>query len=164
MPLCQAFFILLCFLWNVNKKRLQKILQPKKGKRRCEAAFLKDTSNYFSLLNLKSLIERFGSLRYLWGGELEKFIKYIKVEMNTICDTDTFMSSVSNNLLCTHCLDNFMKNNQYYGDTNCQKQGPLNFIRVMKPLRKTFQLEKCCRVLLSRCQTVVRIYMFEMKK
>jgi hypothetical protein len=47
----------------------------KKGKRRCEAAFFKNTSNYFSLLNLKSLIERFGSLRNLWEGEQKKIIK-----------------------------------------------------------------------------------------
>jgi hypothetical protein len=66
----------------------------KKGKRRCEAAFFKDTSNYFSLLNLKSLIERFGSLRNLLEGEWEKFIKYIKAEINTICDTKTFMTGV----------------------------------------------------------------------
>jgi hypothetical protein len=104
-------FILLCLLWDVNKKSYQKLFSQK-GKRRCEAAFFKDTSNYFSLLNLKSLIERFGSLRNLWGREWEKFIKYVKAEMNTICDTETFMSSVLNNLLCTHCLDNSMKNNQ----------------------------------------------------
>jgi hypothetical protein len=95
--------------------------QHKKGKRRCEAAFFKDISNYFSLLNLKSLIERFGSLRNLWEGEQEKFIKYVNAEMNTICDTETFMSSVLNNLLCMHCLDNFMENNQFYEDTKIVK-------------------------------------------
>ncbi len=41
--------------------------------------------------------------------------------MNTICDTETFMSGVLNNLLCTHCLGNFMKNNQYYEDTKLLK-------------------------------------------
>jgi hypothetical protein len=59
----------------------------KKGKNRGESAFFNDTSNYFSLLNLKSLIERFGPLRNLLEGEREKFIKYVKAEMNTICDT-----------------------------------------------------------------------------
>jgi hypothetical protein len=84
----------------------------KKGERRCEAAFFKDTSNYFSLLNLKSLIERF---------------KYVKAEMNTICDTETFMSGVLNNLLCTYCLDNFMRNNQYYEDTKLSKTRDFKF-------------------------------------
>jgi hypothetical protein len=74
----------LCFLWDVNKKSYQNFFSQKREKR-CEAAFFKDTSNYFSLLNLKSLIERFGSLRNLGEGEREKFIKYIKAEMNTIC-------------------------------------------------------------------------------
>jgi hypothetical protein len=63
----------------------------------------------------------FGSLRNLWEGEREKFITYVKVKMNTICDTEISMSSVLNNLLCTHCLDNFMKNNQYYENTKSLK-------------------------------------------
>jgi hypothetical protein len=57
------------------KKKVTKKFSAKIGKRRCEAAFFKDTSNYFGLLNLKSLIKRFGSLRNLWEGEQEKFIK-----------------------------------------------------------------------------------------
>jgi hypothetical protein len=70
-------------LWDINKKVTTNSSAPK-VKRRCEAAFFKDTSNYFSLLNLKSLIEKFGSLRNLWEGEQEKDIKYVKAEMNTI--------------------------------------------------------------------------------
>jgi hypothetical protein len=50
-----------------------------------------------------------------------KIIKYVKAEMNTICDTETFMFGVLNNLLGMHCLDNFMKNNQYYEDTKSSK-------------------------------------------
>jgi hypothetical protein len=74
-------FILLCLQWDV-KKKVTENSSAKKGKRRCEAAFFKDTLNYFSLLNLKSLIERFGSLRKLWEGKQEKIIKYVKAEMN----------------------------------------------------------------------------------
>ncbi len=107
--LCQAFYPLV-FAMGCRQKELPKILQSKKGKRRCEAAFVKDTSNYFSLHNLKSLIERFGSVRNLWEGEWEKNIKYVKnvkMDMNTKCDTETFMSGVLNNLLCMHCLKKF---------------------------------------------------------
>jgi hypothetical protein len=50
-------------------------------------------------LNLRSLIERFGLPRILWEGEREKFIKYVKAEMNTIQDTEKYMSGVLNNLL-----------------------------------------------------------------
>jgi hypothetical protein len=56
----------------MSTKKNTKHHSYKKGKNRGEAAFYKDTSNYFSLLNLKSLIERFGPLRNLWEGEREK--------------------------------------------------------------------------------------------
>ncbi len=48
------------------------------------------------------------------GGRKGNFIKYVKAEMNTICDTNIYMPCVLNSLLCTHCLNNFMKNNQHY--------------------------------------------------
>jgi hypothetical protein len=103
----------------------------KKGKNRSKAAFFKDTSNYFSLLNLKYLIERFGPLRNLWEGGREKFIKYVKVEMNTICDNETYMPCVLNSLLCTHCLNNFMKDIQHYQEPKMSKMRDLSFIRVV---------------------------------
>jgi hypothetical protein len=40
-----------------QQKKLPKILQPKKGKRRCEAAFFNNTSNYCSLLNLNNIMK-----------------------------------------------------------------------------------------------------------
>jgi hypothetical protein len=100
-----------------------KPIYPKnlKDKKRGEPAFFRDTSNYFSLLNLSSLIERFGSIRNLWEGEREKFIKYVKAEMNTIYDTETYMTGVLNSLLRTHCLHSFMKDNQHYQGKKCQK-------------------------------------------
>jgi hypothetical protein len=78
-------------------------------------------SNYFSLLNLRSLIERFASPRILWEGEREKFIKYIKAEMNTIQDTEKYMSGVLNNLFQTHCLNNFMKENHFFQESSVSK-------------------------------------------
>ncbi len=134
-------FILLCLLWDVNRK-ITKKSSAKKVKRRCEAAFFKDTSDYFSLLNLKSLIEKFGSLRNLWEGEQEKFIKYIKAQMNTICDTEIFMSGVLNNLLCMHCLDNFMKNNQYYEDTKLSKMKDFKLYKSPEAFEEDFSTGK----------------------
>ncbi len=107
-------FLLSCVCYGISTKKNTKHHSYKKGKNRGKAAFFKDTSNYFSLLNLRSLIERFGPLRNLWEGEREKFIKYVKAEMNTICYTDTYMPCVLNSLLRRHCLNNFMKNNQHY--------------------------------------------------
>ncbi len=107
----------------MSTKKIPKTIHTKKEKRG-KAAFFKDTSNYFSLLNLKSLIERFGPLRNLWEVERGKFIKYVKVEMNTICDTETCMPCVLNSLLHMHCLNNFMKDNQHYQEPkNVKNEG-----------------------------------------
>ncbi len=57
-----GIFYSLVFAMECQQKKVTKKSSAKKGKRRCKGAFFKDTSNYFSLLNLKSLIERFGSL------------------------------------------------------------------------------------------------------
>ena len=110
-------FLSSCVTYGMSTKTTTETHISKKSKRqkkRGEPAFFRDTSNYFSLLNLKSLIERFGSIRNLWEGEREKFIKYVKAEMNTIYDTETYMTGVLNSLLRTHCLHSFMKDNQYY--------------------------------------------------
>ena len=122
----------------MSTKKITKNSSAKKGKRRCKAAFFKDTSNYFSLLNLKSLIERSGSLRNLWEGEQEKFIKYVNAEMNTICDTETFMSSVFNNLFHMHWLDNFTKNNQYYENTKLSKTRDFKLYKSPEAFEKDF--------------------------
>jgi hypothetical protein len=52
-----------------NKKREEKA--------RC-SSFFKRNFKLFRLLNLKSLIDRFGSPRNLGEGEREKIIKYIQ--------------------------------------------------------------------------------------
>jgi hypothetical protein len=86
-----------------------------KGKSKGKAAFFEDTSNYFSLLNFKNLIDRFSSIRLLWEGEREKFIKYVKKEMNTICNTDTYMPHVTNK------LNEYLKTNQLHVDRDPSK-------------------------------------------
>ncbi len=149
--------------YGISTKKNTKYHSHTKEKRGKEA-FFKDTSNYFSLLNLMFLIERFGSLRNLWEGEREKIIKYIKVDMNTMCDTETYMPCVLNYLLCTHCLNNIVKDNQHYQEPKMSKMRLLNFIQVVMHFMKTFQLGKCCRMSLSSHQNVMRGYMFAMKK
>jgi hypothetical protein len=91
---------------------------------------------------LKSLIERFGSLRNLWEGEREKFIKYVKAEINTICDIETFMSGVLNNLFHTHCLDNFTKNNQYYEGTKLSKMRDFKLYKSHEAFEEDFSTGK----------------------
>ncbi len=158
-----CLFILLCLLWDVNKK-VTKNSSAKKGKRRCEAAFFKDTSN-FSVCStwspwLKGLVlsETCGKEKGKNSSSTlrQRWIEYVSLKPSCpVCWIVFFLCTVWT--ISWRSINN-MKTK------NCQKQGTLNFIRVMTPLRKTFHLEKCCWVLLSRCQTMKRMYMFAMKK
>jgi hypothetical protein len=87
---CVRLFLSACICYGEATIKIVSAT-TKKRKSIGKAAFFEDTSNYFSLLNLKTLIERFGSVQNLWEGEREKFIKYVKREMNTIFDTETYM-------------------------------------------------------------------------
>ncbi len=62
--------------------------------------------------------------------------------MNAICDTETFMSNVLNNLLCMHCLDNFMKNNQYYEDTKLPKTRDFKLYKNREAFEEDFSTGK----------------------
>ena len=73
------------------------------------------------------MIERFGSPRILWEGEREKFIKYVKAEMNTIQDTEKYMSGVLNN---------------FFRKPQSPKLGNLRFIAIAKNLSTTLLLKK----------------------
>ncbi len=128
-------------LWDVNLKKYR-IPFTQKREKRGKAAFFNDTSNYFNLLNLKSLIERFGSLRNLWEGEREKFIKYVKAEMNTICDTEIYMPCILNSLLCMHCLNNFMKDNQHYQEPEMSKMRDFKLYKSRDALHEVFSTGK----------------------
>ena len=81
------------------------------GNKEC---FFEGTSNYFSLLNLKDLVSYFGSIRMLWEGEREKYIKYVKGVLTRIQKTDTYLQNQLQKLLSNHCLDHLMVGNQYY--------------------------------------------------
>jgi hypothetical protein len=65
-----GYFYPLVFPMGCQLKKNQ-IPFTQKREKRGKAAFFKDTSKYFSLLNLKSFIERFASLRNLFEGERE---------------------------------------------------------------------------------------------
>jgi hypothetical protein len=117
-----------------------------------EAVFFKDTSNYFSLLNLRSLIERFGSPRILWEGEREIFFKYVKAEMNTIQDTEKYMSGVLNNLLRTHCLNNFMKENQFFQESSVSKTREFKVYSNCKEFINNFATGKIHSAVLIKLQ------------
>jgi hypothetical protein len=81
-------------------------------------------------------------LRNLWEGEREKFIKYVKAEMNTICDTETYMPCVLNSLLCMHCLNNFMKDNQHYQEPKMSKMRDFKLYKSRDALHEAFSTGK----------------------
>jgi hypothetical protein len=64
------------------------------------------------------------------------------MEMNTICDTETFMYGVLNVLLCTHCLDNFMKYNQYYEDIKSSKTRDFKLYKSREAFVENFSTGK----------------------
>jgi hypothetical protein len=133
-------FLSSCVCYGMSTKNT-KYHSHKKGKRG-KAAFFKDTSNYFSLLNLKSLIERFGSLRNFREEKGKKIIKFIKAEMNTICDTETYMPCVLNSLLCMHCLNNFMKDNQHNQEPKMSKMRDFKLYKSRDALNEDFKTGK----------------------
>ena len=135
---CVRLFLSACV--HYGETTIKKISKGvRKGRNKGEAAFFQDTSNYFSLLNLKQLIERFGSIRLLWEGEREKFIKYIKKEMTTICNTETYMPGVLNKFLCNHKMDEFLKQNQLYDEVKYSKTRNFRVYKNFNDLNHNFR-------------------------
>jgi hypothetical protein len=58
--------------------------------------------------------------------------------MNTICDTETYMPCVLNKLLHTHCLKNFMKDNQHYQEPKMSKMRDFKLYKSRDALNKDF--------------------------
>jgi hypothetical protein len=70
--------------------------------------------------------------------------------MNTICDTETFMSSVFNNLFHMHWLDNFTKNNQYYENTKLSKTSDFKLYKSCKAFMEDFLTRKMLSVVIVK--------------
>lgn len=79
-----------------------------------DICYFEKTSNYFSLLNLKDLVLRFGHMRKLWEGEREKYIKFVKKVLQSMQNSDTYLTNTLQKLLQTHCLDQFMEDNMHH--------------------------------------------------
>ena len=93
----------------------QKINSSSKSKKKSKdmECFFFDTSNYYSLLNLKDLIDHHGDMRKIWEGEREKYIKYVKRVLLSMQNNDTYLTNTLQNLLKSQCLDQFMDDNMY---------------------------------------------------
>ncbi len=147
-------FLSSCVCYGMSTKKNTEYHLHKKREKRGKAAFFKDTSSYFSLLNLKSLIERFGSLRNLWEKERKKIIKYIKAVMNAICDTETYMPCVLNSLLCMHCLKNFMEDNQHYQEPKMSKMRDFKLYKSHDAFNEDFSTGKILVSVIVKLQRV----------
>ena len=135
---CVRLFLSACVQYGETTiKKISKGVR--RGKNKGEAAFFQDTSNYFSLLNLKQLIERFGSMRVLWEGEREKFIKFVKKEMNTICNTETYMPGVLNKFLCNNKMHDFLQQNQLHEDLKYFKTRNFRVYKNYNDLNNNFR-------------------------
>ena len=73
--------------------------------------FYQTKSNYYSLLNCKEIIERYGSLRYLWEGGDEKFIQMIKREISSMRYDVSYLKVLLEKLLSTSVLESLNFNN-----------------------------------------------------
>ncbi len=61
-----------------------------------------------------------------------------QVEMITICDTEAYMPYVLNILLCTHCLNNFMRDNQHYQEPKMSKMRDFKLYKSRDALNEDF--------------------------
>ena len=98
-------------------------------------AFYESKSNYFSLLNCKEMMEKYGSLLYLHEGEDEKFIQKVKQEISNMRYNTSHLTVLLQKLLATATMEHLNKNNPMSIQTTYSR---LSNFRVYRPD------QKCC--------------------
>lgn len=104
------------------------------GKNSDKAPFFIESPNYHSLLNCFEMLNKFGSLRYLWEGLDEKFIKYIKHEISILRRDTSHLKLLLKKFFRTSVLRDFNMNNplqyveKYYKRTNFKVYKRINNI------------------------------------
>jgi hypothetical protein len=93
--------------------------------------FYENCTNFFSLLNCKELIEMFGSLRYLWEGDDEHFIKYIKAELATLRHSTTSLKNLLQKVLCSLVLNDLNESNPLREGTVYSRTGDFKVYRKL---------------------------------
>jgi hypothetical protein len=82
-------------------------------KTKAKKSFYESTSNFFSLLNCKKLIDVFGSLRYLWEGLDERFIQLLKREIKTLRHNTRSLKNLLEKMLITKVLNELNRDNPH---------------------------------------------------
>ncbi len=72
--------------------------------------------------------------------------------MNTIQDTEKYMSGVLNNLLWTHCLNNFMKENHFFQEASVSKTREFKVYSNRKEFLDNFATGKILSAVLIKLQ------------
>ncbi len=72
--------------------------------------------------------------------------------MNTIHDTEKYMSGVLNNLLRMHCLNNFMKENQFFQEASVSKTREFKVYSNHKEFINNFATGKILSAVLIKLQ------------
>ena len=75
------------------------------------SVFFMKTPNFYSILNVKRLVEMFGSLRYIYEGDDEKFIKNIKREISVIQHNTSHLKVIMEKMLRTRVLNDLNRDN-----------------------------------------------------
>lgn len=91
----------------------EKSKKPVRGNKNKEM-FFDGTANYLSMLNFLELIQRHGSARALWEGEREKYIKFVKRQMESL--QESYLKRILTKILESHCLQDLMEGNVYTDD------------------------------------------------
>ena len=79
--------------------------------------FFIKTPNFYSILNIKELVEKFGSIRYLWEGDDEKFIKFIKREISAMFHNTAYLKVIMEKILRTRVLEDLNKDNPLHKES-----------------------------------------------
>ena len=118
---------------TTTKKKATK--ENKKGNKNKEVYF-GQTTNYYSLLNLAQLIQTRGSLRSLWEGEREKFIKFIKRVLCTLQTDDTYLQHILDKFLQHHSLEEIMEDNMYHNPEQYDRTAMYRVYRSWRSLKE----------------------------
>jgi hypothetical protein len=97
--------------------------------------FFKKTSNFFSMLNLRGLFERFLNMKVLWEGEREKYIKFLKEVLKSLQGTETFLTNVLEKFLQSHCLDEIMEGNSVYSPVTYERSAEYKVYKDWKKFK-----------------------------
>lgn len=88
--------------------------KPQQNPRKKKECFFEDTSNYFSLLNLKMIAIRNGDIKSVWEGEREKYIKFLKRVIEAMPVNETYLRNILSKMMRNHSLDQMLEGNSIY--------------------------------------------------